>query len=335
MHSTPPRATTPTPAAWHHDRRAAILAAHPEVRALGGHDPWTALCIVAVVALQVAVAVALRDEALAVVALAAWCVGGFVAHASGVLVHECAHNLVLRSTRANKCLALLANVPLVAPGAIDFRDKHLAHHRRVGEGPDVDFQMPTAEAVAWTGASTWRRFVWLSLGSLVFPNREVAARGSDADSTRRWVRLNVATQLAAMAALAWVAGARGMTYLALSALFGFGPHPVGMRGFAEHFDARPGQPTNSYYGPLNALSFNVGYHVEHHDLPTVPWSRLPALRRLAAPFYDSLAPTRSWWGLLVAFLRDPEVGVGRYVRAPRARLAEALHVHAGEASRVV
>jgi aspartate/methionine/tyrosine aminotransferase len=27
---------------------------------------------------------------------------------------------------------------------------------------------------------------------------------------------------------------------------------------------------------LNALAFNVGYHVEHHDLMRVAWLRLPA-----------------------------------------------------------
>ena len=50
----------------------------------------------------------------------------------------------------------------------------------------------------------------------------------------------------------------------------------------EHFALAPDQETYSYYGPLNKVSFNVGYHNEHHNLVTVPWSRLPLIRAQCA-----------------------------------------------------
>ncbi|OLC08853.1 MAG: hypothetical protein AUH42_00445 [Gemmatimonadetes bacterium 13_1_40CM_70_11] len=55
------------------------------------------------------------------------------------------------------------------------------------------------------------------------------------------------------------------------------------------------------------MSFNIGYHNEHHDFPGVPWNRVPQIRRLAPEWYDCLVSYRSWTKLLVRFLFDPKV----------------------------
>ena len=56
-------------------------------------------------------------------------------------------------------------------------------------------------------------------------------------------------------------------------------------------------------------AIQVGYHNEHHDFPSIPWTRLPALRALAPEFYDSIPSHPSWPMVIVNFIRDPEVGI--------------------------
>jgi fatty acid desaturase len=57
---------------------------------------------------------------------------------------------------------------------------------------------------------------------------------------------------------------------------------VNVQNYYRHYGARPGDraaDSVSYYGRLyNFLTFNDGYHQEHHLSPATHWSRLPAVR---------------------------------------------------------
>ena len=82
------------------------------------------------------------------------------------------------------------------------------------------------------------------------------------------------------------------------------------RWLQEHFAFGPDQGTFDYYGPLNTLALNIGYHNEHHDFHEIPWTRLPQLKAMAPEFYDDLRCHRSWMALLVTFIFDPTYSLG-------------------------
>ncbi len=293
-------------ARWHDERRRTLLASHPEARTLMGPNPVTAVLVVGLVALQVWLALLVREQPWYVVLTLAAVAGAFIAHALGVLIHDAAHDLVFRSRPANRVIAMVANLPLLFPAAMDFRFKHLQHHAHLGEPDGADTQAPQAWDFRFATTRA-RTFVWHLVGPILTHGDAPTQRPS------AWVWVNVAVQVAVGLPFALSVGWRSVLYLALSGVLAFAHHPVGARRYGEHLTLREGQPTVSYYGPLNWLSFDVGLHVEHHDLPSVPWNRLRAINRLAPELYSPLASLSSWTRLLWQLISVPGEGPARYV----------------------
>ena len=97
-------------------------------------------------------------------------------------------------------------------------------------------------------------------------------------------------------------------------MFALGLHPLGARWIQEHYTLDSEQETYSYYGPLNLLALNMGYHNEHHDFPAIPWNRLPEVTRLAPEYYENLSSHSSWTKLLLEFIFNPEYTLYSRVR---------------------
>lgn len=57
-------------------------------------------------------------------------------------------------------------------------------------------------------------------------------------------------------------GVKALSYFFLSTLLGLSLHPISGHFIAEHYVFTEGHETYSYYGPLNAITYNVGYHNE-------------------------------------------------------------------------
>uniref|UniRef100_A0A090XDI1 Putative fatty acid desaturase n=1 Tax=Ixodes ricinus TaxID=34613 RepID=A0A090XDI1_IXORI len=103
---------------------------------------------------------------------------------------------------------------------------------------------------------------------------------------RRWSTSSY--QLAFDALVYKFCGGRVLFYMIGGSLMAMGLHPVAGHFVSEHYMFKKGYETYSYYGCLNWVTFNVGYHMEHHDFPGVPGSKLPLVKKIAGEFYDDL-----------------------------------------------
>lgn len=145
---------------------------------------------------------------------------------------------------------------------------------------------------------------------------------------------NIAAQLSFDFLLVRYLGAGALAYLVMSSFLAGSLHPCAGHFIAEHYvfgqqplSARtssnqiPIPETYSYYGPLNALTYNVGLHNEHHDFPAIPWTRLPALHEIANEFYADLPHHSSWIFVIWQFISDNEVGL--WCRVKRQQVGKA------------
>lgn len=109
-------------------------------------------------------------------------------------------------------------------------------------------------------------------------------------------------------AVFWFWGAKALVYMALGTWIGVGLHPIAGHVISEHVQLADGQETFSCYDKLlNPLLYNFGYHVEHHDFPSIPWNRLPNLRKIAPEFYEPLRSYNSWTYVMYEFLTRRDV----------------------------
>ena len=269
----------------HNARRAALLDARPELRALAGPARATAWFAIGAAIVQFGLAAVVAREPWWVILLCAFFVGAFAIHFLNCVIHECTHSLVFGNAAGNRLVAILANTSSLVPSAMAFWHYHLLHHYHFGvRGMDSD--VPAKWEVGTVKNIAWRKLLWLLLlpvsYGLLHPLNVRARMPLD-----RWLALNVAFCALAWAGVLAFIGWPGVAYLLLSTYFATGPHPAGAHILQEHVAFDGGNGMASYYGPINLVSVNLGYHLEHHDMPAVPGWRLPALRRAAPEFYDS------------------------------------------------
>jgi sphingolipid 4-desaturase/C4-monooxygenase len=308
----------------HPVRRRAILEAHPGVASLIGKDWRTAPITLAVVAGQTALAAFLGSLDLAywwAAMAAAICVGAFANHAMYVVIHDATHNCVFKSNTMNKWVAILADLSNTLPTAMGFRCYHMKHHSHLGDY-DYDADLPSHWEVRVFGKSALGKAAWMFIFPVFQLTRLSRLRGS-VPIWGKWTFINAACVFLYDLVVLVCFGPNALLYLFASFWFSVGGlHPLGARWLQEHYTDDPSQETFDYYGPLNLVALNIGYHNEHHDFPDIPWSRLPRLKEMAPEFYAGLQTHKSWVRLMLKFIFDPRFTL--YTRVDRSLTREPI-----------
>lgn len=220
--------------------------------------------------------------------------------------------------------------------SISFRKYHLEHHRYQGDEV-IDTDLPTLlEAKLFN--STLGKFFWVCLQPFFYIFRPLIVNPKP---PTKMELINTVIQIIFDGLVVYFFGWKILAYLIMGTLLAMGLHPVAgkivilimiitlmltnlycfsscyIKGhfISEHYMYSKGFETYSYYGPLNWITFNVGYHNEHHDFPFVPGSRLPQVKKIAPEFYDTIPQHNSWTKVLYDFIMDP--AIGPYARIKR------------------
>ncbi|KIW12650.1 hypothetical protein PV08_09928 [Exophiala spinifera] len=303
----------------HRTRRQAIIKAHKEVLQLCGPEPLTKYLVLAVVLLQITCASLLRNSAVFSwpFFLTAYIVGASANQNLFLAIHEISHNLAFRTPIYNRLFAIFANLPIGIPYSAGFRQYHLTHHKSLGvDGVDTD--LPTALEAIFLDSVLGKAF-FCTFQLIFYAIRPMMVYKIPFGPVHY---TNIVAQIVFDILILRYLGTKALVYLLMSSFLAGSLHPCAAHFISEHYVFSkspmvngkmpkdvPIPETFSYYGPLNVLTYNVGYHNEHHDFPAIPWTRLPKVYEIAREFYDPLPCHKSWPLVLWQFITDKEVGM--------------------------
>jgi sphingolipid delta-4 desaturase len=305
VHSDEPHAT----------RRKEILSAHPEIKKLFGPEPLTAVITITISLMQLWVASWITTQSWWLIALVGYCFSCTVNHTLQLANHEISHNLVFENLTANMVLGIVANLVTGIPSSVTFRMYHMDHHQYQGiDSIDTDIPSDFELRVFRT---RFLKFIWMIGQSFAYGFRPVFTAPK---AVTKFQVLNGVVCIAFDLWVWWTFGKGALFYLIACTFLGLGLHPSAGHFIAEHYEFVKGYETYSYYGIMNYVNFNVGYHNEHHDFPKIAWSRLPLVRKIAPEWYEHLPHHDSYLKVIWHYIMDE--GVGPWSRIKRAPISK-------------
>ncbi|CAF0908977.1 unnamed protein product [Rotaria sp. Silwood1] len=289
----------------HTTRRKEILKKYPEIKQLMGPDWLMSIQVIISVFIQIILAIYLKQSSWFKLICFAYIIGGTINHTLSLALHELTHNLAFGHLRpiSNHLLGFFANLPLGIPASITFKKYHVDHHRFQGD-VIYDTDIPTRlEVVLFS--SRFGKLIFLILMPLLYSCRPIFILPK---AIYLLELINIIIIFSFNSLMFYFFGSKTLLYFILSTLLGLSLHPISGHFIAEHYVFKEGYETYSYYGPLNTITYNVGYHNEHHDFPYIPGINLPKVRKIAAEYYDNLPYYTSWIKVLYDFVMNDNVG---------------------------
>nr|KAG5688369.1 hypothetical protein BaRGS_032937 [Batillaria attramentaria] len=278
-----------------------------------GPDPRLKYIVTVMVIVQIVSAYLVSDATWLTVILLAYCFGGTINHSLSLAIHEIAHNLAFGHSMpmANRIFGFFANLPLGVPMSVSFKKYHLEHHRYQGDA-EKDVDIPS-KIEGRLFCNTFTKLIWLFLQPYFYTLRPLFMRPKPLTLLEV---INMVIQFSFDYAIWYYFGGKALVYLVSGTFLAMGIHPMSGHFISEHYMFVKGYETYSYYGPLNLLAWNVGYHNEHHDFPYIAGSRLPEIRKIAPEYYENLPYHTSWVKVLWDFVFDPKIGPYARIRRP-------------------
>uniref|UniRef100_A0A8C6V336 sphingolipid 4-desaturase n=1 Tax=Naja naja TaxID=35670 RepID=A0A8C6V336_NAJNA len=296
----------------HTQRRKEILARYPAIKSLMGPDPNLKWIVTGMVFTQLLACYLVRNLAWKWVFFWAYSFGGCINHSITLAIHDISHNVAFgnKQARWNRWFAVFANLPVGFPYSASFKKYHIDHHRYLG-GDALDVDIPT-DFEGWFFCTPFRKLIWIAIQPFAYSLRPLYVNPK---AITEMEIFNALVQFSIDLAIYYLWGWKPIVYLTAGTILCMGLHPISGHFIAEHYMFLKGYETYSYYGPLNWITFNVGYHMEHHDFPSIPGSRLPLVKKIAAEYYDNLPQHQSWLHVLWDFVFDDNISP--YARVKR------------------
>lgn len=309
----------------HTCRRQAISKKYPCMKELFGKDEHVKYVIASQVAMQVIACYLLQDAPWPVIIFFAYTFGGTINHSLVLAIHDIGHNTIFGNAKPgwNRWFSMFANLPVGFPSAITFKKYHIDHHRYLGGMTTEGHLLDTDTPCAWEGKffqGPVLKFIWMLINPAFYGLRPAF---TSPKPLTKFEIYNIITAISFDSFIFMISGWKGVAYLIVGTILALGVHPVSGHFIAEHYNFMRNIETYSYYGPLNHITFNVGYHIEHHDFPFIPGSRYPIVSQIAPEFYKDLPYIDSWCTVIWNYITDPAVG-------PWSRLHRVYDMKTGE-----